>query len=266
MIKRLIAVAAVVALPAHAAIEITTAQPTYSQSFDSLAASGSANPWANDSTLPGWSLINSQGATVPTYAADTGSSNAGFFKSFGLDGDRALGGVGSGGTYFGSPASGAVAGWIAVAFHNGTGAALDGFNLAFDGEQWRNGGNTSAQTMNLEYGFGPSFDLVTWTAAGSAFAFTSPVIGATAAAVNGNVEGLVANLQGSIATSWAVNDTLWLRWVERNDVGNDHGLAIDNLRFGVSAVPEPGALALLLAGFAVIGRRARALGRRADRA
>lgn len=76
---------------------------TYNQSFDSLAASGTSSAWANDSTLPGWSLFVSNGNPPPTYAIDTGSSNGGAFKSLGASGntDRALGGVGSSGTYFG---------------------------------------------------------------------------------------------------------------------------------------------------------------------
>ena len=244
--------------PAHAALNVSSAAFSYSQSFDSLAATGAVNAWADDSTLTGWSLLNATGASVPTYGTDTSSTGA--FRAFGDSGssERALGGVASGGTYFGSPASGAVAGWIAVAFTNGTGAALEGFSVGFNGEQWRNGGNTSAQTMVLEYGYGASFGTVaSWAAPGGSFDFTSPVIGSTAAAVAGNSAGLIAGLGGSVATTWAAGDTLWLRWVERNDVGSDHGLAIDNLSFSVTAVPEPGALALMLAGLAVVGLVAR---------
>ena len=247
--------------PAHAALNVASAAFSYSQTFDSLAAAGAANTWADDSTLAGWSLINSAGASVPTYGTDTSSTGA--FRAFGDSGsgERALGGVASGGAYFGSPASGTVAGWIAVAFSNGTGAALNGFTVGFNGEQWRNGGNTNAQTMVLEYGYGASFGSVTgWTAAGGSFDFTSPVTGATAAAVAGNSAGLLSGLGGSVATNWAAGDTLWLRWVERNDVGNDHGLAIDDLSFSVSAVPEPGALALMFAGLAAVAFVARRRG------
>lgn len=264
MNKTLIASAAIPLLalslaPAQAALNVSSTAFSYSQNFDSLASAGAANTWADDSTLPGWSLINSAGASVPTYATDN-TTNSGGFRSFGDtgSGERALGGVASGGAYFGSPPSGAVAGWMVVAFTNGTGAALNGFSVGYNGEQWRNGGNTNAQTMVLEYGYGASFGAVTsWTAPGGSFDFTSPVIGATAAAVAGNSAGLVSGLGGSVTTNWAAGDTLWLRFVERNDVGNDHGLGLDDLSFSVSAVPEPGALSLMFAGLAAVGFVAR---------
>jgi hypothetical protein len=257
MSKNLLAAAALLTLlPAHAVIDVTSTAFTYGENFDTLTTATTAQAWANDSTLAGWNLFISTGAAAATIAADIGSSNAGTFRSFGDAGvaERALGGVASGGTYFGSPASAAVAGWIAVAFSNSTGAALTGFTIGYSGEQWRNGGNTSAQTMVLEYGYGATFGAVSaWLAPGGSFDFTSPVTGATAAAVAGNSTGLVAGLGGTVNTSWAAGDTLWLRWVERNDVGNDHGLAIDDVSFSVSAVPEPGSLALLLAGIAAVG-------------
>jgi hypothetical protein len=38
---------------------------------------------------------------------------------------------------------------------------------------------------------------------------------------------------------WNAGDTLWLRWVERNDAGNDHGLAIDNFELATGIVEPP---------------------------
>jgi hypothetical protein len=73
--------------------------------------------------------------------------------------------------------------------------------------------------------------------------------------VDGNNGGKVAGRGGSVTTSWAAGDTLWVRWVERNDAGFDHALAIDDMTFSVTAndVPAPGSLLLLLAGLTPLG-------------
>jgi len=259
MNKTLIALAVMAAAgTAHAAIDVGSDSFTYTQSFDSLTTSTTASPWANNSTLPGWSLFTSTLADAPTILGGSGTANSGSFYSFGAsgDGDRALGVTASGGAYFGSPASGAIAGYISVAFTNSTGSTLDGTAVSFSGEQWRNGGNTAAQSLAFEYGFGANFGTVAnWTAVPTGNVI-SPVIGATAAAVDGNTAGLTAGL-GATIDGWAPGQTLFLRWVDRNDVGNDHGLGIDNFSLTVTAVPEPGALALMLAGLGFMGFVAR---------
>lgn len=212
---------------------------TYTQNFDTLAASGVGLPWANNSTLPGWFLFNRNLAPITSYVAGNGASNTGSFYSLGLSADRALGGVASGGVYFGSPAQGAVAGWIALAVRNDTGGSVDGITLRFNGEQWRNGGNTERQPMVLEYGMGATFaDVPEWLPAGANFNWQSPVATGTAAAVDGNAAGRVNNVGGDLrGLGWAPGATLWLRWVELNDVGNDHGLAIDDVSITL-ALPD----------------------------
>ena len=251
--------------PVHA-ISIAAAGSAYTQNFDGLAASGTGMTWANDSTLPGWSLFRQTGTAISTYRAGTGSATTGSFYSFGASGnnDRALGGLGTDGTYFGSPDPDNLAGWMAVSFSNGSGGILDGFQVSWEGEQWRNG-NATAQTMVFEYGLGSSFSTVTsWATPGGLFDFSSVVNGGTAGAVVGNSAGLVAGRGGSVSSlSWAVNDTLWLRWVELNDPGSDHGLAIDNFSFTASrssaAVPDGGTtfalFGLSFAGLAGLRRK-----------
>lgn len=232
-----------VALAQHAfgAISFTG---SYTENFDSLPSSGAAAPWTNDSTLSGWSLFKrpAPGSPLASITPGTGSSNAGAIYSFGGSGesDRALGGVGSGGTYWGSPSTNSVAGWIAVALTNGTSSLIDSVTLAFDGEQWRDGGNTSVQTMVLEYGIGAAFEAVTWTAPGGNFDFVSPVH-STTAALNGNdAANRVAGLGGALSgLPWAVGETLWIRWIENNDAGNDHGLGIDNFSVTSDSVTPP---------------------------
>jgi len=216
---------------------------TYNQNFDTLAQTGTNITWSNDSTIPGWYLFRQPvpGTPITAYNADNGSSSTGSFYSYGStsSSDRALGGLGSGGSYFGSPGVGAVAGWIAFAATNTTGSTINSVTVNFNGEQWRNGGNTTAQTMVMQYGFGTSFTSVpTWTPAGTTFNWTSPVATATPAAVDGNTTGRVNNVGGTLSSlNWANGDTLWFRWIENNDAGNDHGLAIDDFSISVPSLP-----------------------------
>lgn len=256
-------------LCAAAPVLITTGNETYNQNFDTLTTSTTNQTWTNGTTITGWHLFNSAGTAMNTYVGGNGSSNAGSFYSFGSTGstDRALGGAGSGGTYFGSPAAGSIAGYIALEIQNTAGAALNGFTVTFNGEQWRNGGNTNAQPMVFEYGFGAGFGTVaSWVAPGAAFNWSSVVNTATGAAVDGNAAGRVNGVGGTVSAQWNANDTLWLRWTERNDLGNDHGLAVDNLAFTAGAaptpVPLPPAIGLLALGLLGLRRRVRRQGAR----
>ncbi len=90
---------------------------TYTQNFDTLAAtSGATNTWTNNITLAGWYLFTSQSNAITSYGAETGSSGQTTFNSYGQTSgntERALGGQASGGTYWGSPGSGSIAGWMA---------------------------------------------------------------------------------------------------------------------------------------------------------
>ena len=238
---------------------------TYTQDFDTLISTGTNQTWTNDSTLTGWSLFQSAGSAITTYNSGTGSSTAGNFYSFGAaaNTERSLGGVGSGAAYFGSPGTGSVAGHIAVQITNNTGFSIDSFTIGYDGEQWRNGGNTTAQTMGLQYGFGSTFGGVSsWTSPGGNFDWTSVVNTATGAAVDGNTTGLVAGRGGTIGSlAWNNGDSLWIRWIEVNDAGSDHGLGIDNFSFSGTAIPEPataGVASLVAFGMTCLRRRRQA--------
>lgn len=244
------AVALAAAASAQATVSVTSTAFNYSQSFDSLASTGST-AFVNDTTLVGWSLFRVAGTSLAV-TAGTGSSNVGGFYSFGSAGssERALGSIGSNSTDTLN---------YALALTNNSGVALNSFTLNFDGEQWRNGGVTAVHQLTVQYGFGATYaGVTTWTPAGASFDFSSVVNTTTAAAVNGNTAGRVSGLGGTIATNWAVGDTLWVRWTDINDTGGDHGLGIDNVSLTVtSAVPEPGTYAMLLAGLGAVGFIAR---------
>ena len=72
-------------------------------------------------------------------------SNTGALYSFGVDGtnpitDRALGSVASGGT---------LTVFHAARLTNNTGGTIDSLDISYAGEQWRNGGNPAAQTLDI---------------------------------------------------------------------------------------------------------------------
>nr|MDQ3073310.1 hypothetical protein [Bacteroidota bacterium] len=124
-------------LPTYAqVVSITTLGSTYSQDFDSLASSGTAN-----TSLPyGWYFSETSGNT--TYAADYGSLNSGNTYSYGATGssDRALGGLQSGSN---TPTIGA-------AFTNNTGSAISAIEIQFVVEHWRLGATGRIDTSRFE--------------------------------------------------------------------------------------------------------------------
>ena len=100
--------------------------------------------------------------------------------------------------------------------------------------------------LKWEWGIGSTFaGIATWNAV-NAPAFTSPITGTTVAALDGDADGnRVANINATVNTTVAAGSTLWIRYIESNDIGNDHGPAVDNFQFSGVAVPEPSSLALV---------------------
>ncbi|MBC6371148.1 PEP-CTERM sorting domain-containing protein, partial [Lactobacillus kullabergensis] len=109
-----------------AAPNYTLTSTTYTQDFDSLASSGTAN-----TALPqGFQIVELGGGNAADgrYAAGSGTNNAGNIYSFGNSSDRALGSIGSGTVapnYFGG------------VFTNGLGGTIASIAFAYTGEQWR---------------------------------------------------------------------------------------------------------------------------------
>ncbi|HEV8368944.1 MAG TPA: DNA/RNA non-specific endonuclease [Pyrinomonadaceae bacterium] len=192
------------------------------ENFDALANSGTGLPWGDNSTIPGWY------SNRLAYNAGTGSSNTGALYSFGVANtnpltDRALGSVASGGT-------GTV--FQAVKLTNSTGVTITSLDVAYVGEQWRNGGNTTAQNLLFSYqvanaGGVPNITTGSWTAF-SALNFTSVVNTATAAALDGNNPTNRTAKTATITANVAAGQEIWFRWQDSDDGGNDHGLAIDD--------------------------------------
>jgi uncharacterized protein len=214
-----------------AAADAVSLLPSYTQSFDGLAATGSAIAWVDDQTLAGWY------ATRTTYNANTGSANTGALYSYGASeaSERALGSLASGGTQT------VVYG---VRLRNDSASAIDSLTVRYRGEQWRDGGSTTTaslpQRLALSYRVGGT-DLTSgsWTEV-AALDFTSPVAGTvTPRALDGNAAANAVVVSGSLTNlALAPGQELWLRWSDANDANNDHGLAIDDLRVEAATTPD----------------------------
>lgn len=213
----------------------------YTQNFDALANTGTANTWSDNSTLLGWYAAQAGGTgtagPMTTYRASIGSDTAGAIYSYGSTSatERAFGAQQSN-------ATGTICYGVRLA---NTGSTFDALQVAYTGEQWRNGGNANAQTVSFHYRIvpsGTSFDLacnttVDWTAV-TDLNFTSPIVGATAATLDGNAGANRLARTASITSSVASGSEVWLRWSDLNDSGNDHGLSIDELTVtATTAVP-----------------------------
>ena len=208
---------------------ITALGVPLTENFDSLAATGTGIAWTDDSTIPGW------WSTRVVYNSGSGGSNTGALYSFGVAGtnpatDRALGSVASTGT-------GTV--FYAARLTNNTGATIASLDISYTGEQWRNGGNTAAHTLTFQYQVanpgvvtGANLPATGWTTV-PALSFTSPITGATAAVLDGNAPANRVVRSATLAVAIGNGQEIWVRWQDPDDVGSDHGLAVDD--FSVTA-------------------------------
>ena len=219
-----------------AAISLGT---TYTQNFDSLSNSGTANPWVNDSTLIGWYAAQAGGSapTLSTYRADNGTSTAGALYSYGTTSstERALGSLGSGtpgNLYYG------------VLLQNDTSVDITGFLVTYTGEQWRQGGNTAQQKLDFAYQISTSLNNPisgTWTDV-NVLDFVSPIVSGTAptGALDGNATANRITLTAEVTVTVVPGQQIMFRWLDTNDTGNDHALAVDDLTIvPISAPPPP---------------------------
>jgi predicted extracellular nuclease/methionine-rich copper-binding protein CopC len=210
----------------HAQLSLTTIGTPVTQNFDTLATSGTA-VWTDNSTLTNWYAAR-QTAGVLNIAAGTGSINTGQLYSFGTGTltERALGSVSSG-----TPSTI----YFAVRLANATGVPLTSLTVEYVCEQWRNGGNATQQNFAFEYQIqsagtitGANSPATGWLAA-SAFNCAGPIATTTQSALDGNAAANRVAVTGSLPVSMPVGSEIWLRWVDLNDAGFDHGFGIDDL-------------------------------------
>lgn len=246
---RITALAALVAQPAFAQVLLSTNGTTYTQNFNSLASTGSSAPWSDSVTLPGWYAARQLGGPVwATYTVGTGTANSGAIYSFGTNGaspltNRALGSLASGtpGTvYFG------------VRFQNDTGNMMTNVTVSFTGEQWRMGGNATAQTLAFSYIVSSSpigvSDLtntalpwVSFTSLDfkSPWASATPASGTAMDGHNATNRQLFVNVRLPDDAALQPGQELFLRWTDINDAGNDHGMAVDDMTVNFTSIYVP---------------------------
>jgi hypothetical protein len=217
---------------------------TYSQNFDTLATSGTANTWTDNQTLIGWyasKTNNGTPSTVSTYRAFASTDTAGALYSFGVAGvspltDRALGSIASGNATAGNFAYG-------VRFTNDTGLEITNIMISYNGEQWRNGGNVNTQSLYFSYRVSntpivdaDSGNANAWISFG-ALDFKTPTVGATAAVLDGNAaanrQALSMLLPGVVVFP---GQEIFFRWYDINDSGNDHAVGVDDLNVSFTTI------------------------------
>lgn len=205
---------------------------SYTQDFNTLANTGSVNPWVNNSTIANWF---SQRTTPGTnYNIGTGSLTTGDMYSFGASGatDRALGCIGSDNTQTGGNFA------HGVLFQNTGTSTIGNFDISFAMEQWRNGGSNAVQSVSVWYKVSSSMissltpNVNTgWTQV-PALTSSSSQTSATAGALDGNASANRAVITGLIPATVQAGSYVMIKWEDPNHAGNDDGFGLDD--FSVS--------------------------------
>jgi hypothetical protein len=241
---------------AAGAISISTFGSAYAEDFNTLASSPDNG---TSSLVPtGWDFSESGTNANTTYRVGTGSNNAGDTYSFGATGNSERA--------FGTLLSGSLVPTIGAQFTNSTGSSISDLLIAYTGEQWRLGQNTTGRAADrLDFQLSlnaTSLTTGTWVDYNS-LDFLSPVVAGTVGELNGNVTPNRTGLSFLISgLSIANGASFWIRWADSDlTPGSEDGLAVDDFSLtarGTTSVPEPGTLALLglgLAGLAASRRR-----------
>ncbi len=249
--------AAGIASVASGAVSLTGS--SYTQNFDGIGPATTAafsSTAGTQALIPGnsnWDgvKVSGTGTSGMNFVVDTGTGNSGALYSYGAASatDRALGSLASGSNV---PAFG-------VAITNNTGAFISNPTLSFSREVWRSS-NTAVNTLAFAYGLSGSTATASnyltdaSLSAASAFDLVGEAVVTTNGAEDGNADAVTVS--GVLNATIPAGSTLFLRWTDTNDTGNDAGIAIDNFSLSTTAVPEPTTIGLLsLAGLAALRRR-----------
>jgi uncharacterized protein len=248
--------------PGFAAYTFTGLNPVITENFDSLSNTpvvGVVSATVGvTSSLPGsgFDATRSGGTGIAALplAADAGGGNSGTVYSYGAAAstERALGLVASGGSIlnYGFQYVNSVS----------SGTTIVALQFDFTQENWRSSTNTQNSLIaSYAIGSGTITAANYLTAAGFSPVPGLDLVGPAPVTTNGALDGNLAVNQ--VAKSFVLSgfalapgESLFVRWADTNDPGNDAGLAIDNLTLTV--VPEPSTAILgALAALGLIRRR-----------
>lgn len=210
----------------------------YSQNFDMLANTAATQCTVVDFPAPSplptnWLYTAVEDGRDATAAAPKwggacdGSGVSGSVSSYGAIGatERALGSIGSG-----TPESQ----YWGIRLKNTSGATIMRINMRLTGEQWRLGNaTTDGDTLAVSYQAGATVaDLTTgtWTDQASCNVIGPIKTGAVAAALDGNAVANQVSVNCNIlpAGGWANGQEMVIRFYDRDDIGSDNAVAIDN--------------------------------------
>ena len=183
--------------------------------------------------LQGLFIAQTNGSNASlNFATSSGSNAASGIFSYGAN-NAATRGLGSLASSVGSYLFG-------ISFTNNTSAVIDQFEIEFTAAQWRKGGSGRINEWTFMYHTSSTNNVLdTLTKKDTTLNFTSVQTSTGTAALNGL---LTINQQQKKDTlfniQWKPGEQLILKWQDKDDIGNDDGLALQQLVCKAITMPD----------------------------